>query len=297
MKKLGALLIAVGLLCGVMAPRMATAAQGDAAADTREQRYYEGPKTWEQRFTFKGQSRPGPYSKDPNVWVYTEGFATRFGMPKQWVYPNLKGIEAAAWRRVPKGNESCGWAGQEHACKQEYECYLDVYIDERKHPLPWATDRLIDWDQDFTSLQWLSSQNGERHRPLSAFIGQHERYSGVTRPPFADPESKREVLYFATANPKSDGASHRIFGFERSAYPGLTMLVLMPLQCEFGAAAPPYENFYWLDARSEDSIAARILRRFHEFVLPAEFDRRVKEVLQEQMRPEREFRKQILNLK
>lgn len=263
-----------------------------------ELRYNDQPRTWDQQFTFKGQSRPGPYSKDPNVWVYTESFAKRFGMPQQWVAPNLNGIEAAAWRRVSNGNESCGWGGQEHACKLEYMCYLDIYIDEGKHPLPWATDRMVDWSEDFTSLRFLSSQNGERHRPLSKILEQHVRYGGVTKSPFADRENGREVFYFATANPtESQGSFKRMFGYERSAYPGLTLLVMLPLQCEFASDMPPIENIYKLEARNGSGVYAKVLKRFHEFVLPADFDRRVKEVLRLQKQPEREFNKQILNLK
>lgn len=274
-----------------------TATAQDAVRSAKEQRYYDEPKTWEQRFTFKGQSRPGPYAQDPNVWVYTESFAKRFGMSQQWVDPNLRGIEAAAWRRVLTGVRTCGWAGQENACKQEYECYLDVYVDERKYPLPWATDRMVDWHEDFTSLRWLSSQNGERHRPLSVFAGQHMRYGGVTHSPFVDPESKQEVFYFATANPKSQGSFKRMFGYERLAYPGLTLLVVLPLQCEFASEMPPVENVYRLEVRDAPHIAGKVLKHFHEFVLPAEFDRRVKEIVRAQKYSEREPNKKILNMK
>lgn len=263
----------------------------------QEFRYYDEPKTWEQRFTFEGQSRPGPYEVDPNVWVYTEEFSARFGMPKQWIDPTLKGIEAAAWRRISKGNQSCGWAGKKLACKEEYSCYLDVYIDERKHPLPWGSEQRVDWDNDFTSLRWLPSQSGERHRPLSAFVGQHMRYGGVTRSPFADPDTRQEVFYFAAVNPKSQGSFKRMFGYERSAYPGLTLLVMLPLQCGFAADMPPVEHIYRLEARSDPTIAGKVLKRFHEFALPSEFDRRVKAVLIEQRRAEREFNKQALDIK
>lgn len=274
-----------------------TCAYAQEGAESEGLKYYDEPKTWEQRFTFKGQSRPGPYEKDPNVWVYTEKFANRFGMPKQWVDPNLKGIEAAAWRRVHTGVTTCGWAGKEDACKEEYRCYLDVYIDEREHPLPWATDRMVDWHEDYTSLRWLASQSGERHRSLSSFFGQNMRYGGVTRPPFIDVKTKQEVFYFATANPQSKGVPHRMFGYERSAYPGLTLLVMLPLQCEFGASEPPTDNYYWLDSRSEFSVVGKVLNRFHKFMLPMEFDRRVKEVLRDQKRQEIEFNKKNLDFK
>jgi hypothetical protein len=272
----------------------AAAAQDGAG---QEFRYFDQSKTWEQRFTYKGQPNPGPYGVDPNVWVYTEEFSQRFGMPQQWVDQKLRGIEAAAWRRVPQGYQTCGWAGKEAACKQEYRCYLDVYIDERKNTLPWESEQKVDWHEDFTSLRWLPSQKGERHRPLSAFVGQHMRYGGVTRSPFVDSENQREAFYFAFVHPKSTGALERMFGYERSAYEGLTLLVMLPLLCEFGADSPPTEHIYRLETRSNPTIAATVLKRFHEFVLPADFDRRAKAIVLEQRRAEREFNKQALDLK
>lgn len=284
--------LALFFLCG------SAIAQEDMKG-AEEPRYYDQPKTWEQRFTFKGQSRLGPYAQDPNVWVYTEGFAKRFGMPQQWVDPNLKGIEAAAWRIMPTGHRSCGWGGQENACKQEYECYLDVYIDERKHPLPWATDRMVDWNEKFTSLQWLPSQNGERHRPLSAFVGlPPTRYGGITRPPFADPETKREAFYFGTADPsKTALVNMGIYGYERSAYPGLTLLVMRPDRCVQLSKQSPLEWIYRLEVHDVFNISAKVLKRFHEFVVPVDFDRRAIEVLGDHGDRQREFYKQILNLK
>lgn len=290
-------LITFWLWLAVLSISAPATAQEDAKAG-EEPRYYDPPVSWEQRFTFKGQSRPGPYSKDPNVWVYTENFAKRFGMPKEWVDPSLRGIEAAAWRITPSGHRTCGWGGQENACKHEYACYLDVYVDERKHPLPWATDRMVDWDEDFTSLRWLSSQNGERHRPLSTFVGQHMRYGGVTRPPFVDPETKREAFYFGTVYPsKTALGNSKIYGYERSAYPGLTLLVMRPDRCVQLSKQSPLEWIYRLEVHDVFNISAKVHKRFHEFVLPVDFDRRVIDVLKDYGGQQREFYKQVLELK
>jgi hypothetical protein len=58
----------------------------------------ETVKTWEERFTFDrgGNGRPGPHEVDPNIWVYTEEFSKRFGMPRKWVDDQLIGAEAIA---------------------------------------------------------------------------------------------------------------------------------------------------------------------------------------------------------
>ena len=77
------------------------------------------PVNWHSRFTFEGQVRPGPFVRDPHIWVYTKAFAERFGMPKEWISKDLQGVEAAAWRKTKTGYETCGWGGKKDACKEE----------------------------------------------------------------------------------------------------------------------------------------------------------------------------------
>ena len=80
--------------------------------------------------TFDGQS----FFKDNNVWVYTPKFAETFGMPQEGVYPELKGIEAAAFRIEDTGYKLCGMGGKAENCKDNYRCIIDIYIDETKTP-------------------------------------------------------------------------------------------------------------------------------------------------------------------
>lgn len=46
-------------------------------------------------------------------------FAERFGMPMEWADPDLKWVEAAAWRKTKTGYVTCGWGGKKDACKEE----------------------------------------------------------------------------------------------------------------------------------------------------------------------------------
>lgn len=70
----------------------------------------------------------GTYFVDNNVWVYTSGFAKRFGMPERWVDDTLQGAEAVAYR-VDWGNRrTCAHVDGEVLCSTMATCILDLYI-------------------------------------------------------------------------------------------------------------------------------------------------------------------------
>ncbi len=171
--------------------------------------------------TFDGQS----FFKDNNVWVYNQKFADTFGMPPEGVYPELKGIEAAAFRIEDTYYKRCGMGGKAENCKNNYYCVTDICVDETQNPLPWATDQQADWDERYSSTYWL--------RPIirQACPGviANPEIPGVVRP-FADPETHREANYFQNAdmpdNEYSDYNLVDIFGYKRSVVKGLTMIPL-----------------------------------------------------------------------
>lgn len=254
------------------------------------------PKTWEQRFTFTGSERRGVFTKDPFLWIYNAEFAKRFGMPEKWIHPDLKGVEAAAWRRVPKGYEMCGWFGIEQACQAEYACQLEVYVDQAKHPLPWKTDRMVDIESNYRSAFFLSPQGDERYREQSAF-------HNASRSPFADPETGEEVMYFnSDKTSKGDrGGSMRLAGYDREAFPGLSLLVFNSYRCYNAADYPTETMLIRLDKRpivkGQGHPMGPTLQRYHEFVLPEDFDRRIRDQMKEAAEAESEFYRRGLNFK
>ncbi|MBF0615122.1 MAG: hypothetical protein HQL92_08210 [Magnetococcales bacterium] len=60
---------------------------------TWEQQFVES--SYEDEFTFKHGK---VFYDDPFFWVVSSVFAERFGMPKSWIDPELKGALAIAWR-------------------------------------------------------------------------------------------------------------------------------------------------------------------------------------------------------
>lgn len=121
------------------------------------QREYPEIPPYEERgydyaFTFKyGQS----YTRDPWVWGYTQEFAERFDMPKQWIEPELKGILAVAFRMNKVGNDTCGLGGRAENCWPHLECQMDIYYDTAiDHKLPWNRPDIM---QDFF-MSGVSSQ-------------------------------------------------------------------------------------------------------------------------------------------
>jgi len=186
-------------------------------------------KPYVERQTFKGQA----YYKDSNDWVYTPAFAKTFGMPPENIYPELKGIEAAAFRVEEESNQQCGLGGKAENCTDEFRCVTDVYIDESKYPLPWATSEQSDWLSSYNSLQWLQAPNNDIGYYPKLPEGVKSNYPWPFRAslrPFADPESHLEVTLQENSNTPyledvhSNGVA--IYGYKRKAIAGLTMLSL-----------------------------------------------------------------------
>ena len=300
--KLSVLIALVTLYGFAMGEQKEAASTEDNAPQTAEQVTVR-PLNWQTRFTFEGQLRPGPYAVDPHIWVYTKEFAERFGMPSEWVDPELTGVEAAAWRKTKTGHVSCGWGGKKDACREESTGILEVYIDTKKVTLPWAiwaserkqmnkffpvvvsrtflTPKTQDCLQAKTRLSGLRSINPE---PCD---------SGVGLQPFADPISGQEIFFYKKKVAGSDrGGFSGIYAYEKSAYPGLVWL-----QFGYSRIFPSYPEMavsFRLETR--DKPMGETLRTFHEFVLPIQFDRRVKAAMDNDRESEREFYKKSLIL-
>jgi len=238
--------------------------------------------------TFDGQS----FFKDNNVWVYNQKFADTFGMPPEGVYPELKGIEAAAFRIEDTYYKRCGMGGKAENCKNNYYCVTDICVDETQNPLPWATDQQADWDKRYNSTYWL--------RPIirKAYPGviANPEIAGVVRP-FADPETHREANYFQNADMPDDEDSDYnlvdIYGYKRSVIKGLTMITL-DYHCLDRNKKKPEVTFR-LESRKERY--SPMLKRFHEFQLPKMFGDKIESQRQARRTRDIEYYKKLLNFK
>lgn len=247
--------------------------------------------------TFKGQA----FFKDTNLWVYSHSFAEAFGMPQTGVDARLQGIEAAAFRIEP-GRTTCGMAGKEENCHQDQRCMLDIYVDEAKNPLPWATDQQADWEDDYTSLEMvmMSVPNDQSSSFIPIGVIPNEVVGGIVHP-FADPDSHREANFFHNANnPKhvgdarnggDFGNSSYVFGYRRNAVRGLTMISLYHT-C-FARNEEKKEVSYRLESRR--AIASPTLVRFFEFTLPQRFLGQVDEITDKQRKSNAGAYKKLLN--
>ncbi|TAN82306.1 MAG: hypothetical protein EPN14_04080 [Gallionella sp.] len=126
------------------------------------------------------------HSIDPNIWAYTAKFAERFKMPKEWIAPDLQGAEAVAFRMEPY-YKSCGWGGNPNSCREDVVfCYIDLYFDNKKHPLPWKKGiRQTDFEQRRSSVWFIENF---RVNPI-----QRPRRGSILLSPFADPATGEEI--------------------------------------------------------------------------------------------------------
>lgn len=255
-------------------------------------------KPYIERQTYKvGQQS---FYKDNNVWVYTPAFAKTFGMPPENIDPELNGIEAAAYR-IEDGHKLCGMGGKEENCMDQPRCITDVYIDEAKYPLPWATSDQSDWLADYSSLQWLEVPNelGRLPSPPSGVISDPVARSWVSLHPLADPESHREILLFENSNTPYSEDYHSnpvpIYGYKRKAIAGLTLLTLryncLRRNSEKHTVNFQFNTYEWVNGHR------KMTKRFHEFQLPDVFHRKIDESVEVQSKRNSEYYKQLLKAK
>lgn len=245
--------------------------------------------------TFDGRS----FRKDNNIWTVTKGFAEAFGMPAEWIDPALSGIEAAAFR-IEEGYKLCGMGGKVEQCMKSDRCMLDIYVDERKHPLPWATAQKADWHERFSSLHWLrtpTEKEGARLPDTPNFIPNPAFKSFSSLRPFADPDSKKEAIFLANSSSPNEGdlsfSAAMVYGYHRQAISKLS-LVSLNVSCTTPNQSRKQITFR-LEAR--DQIFSPALRRFLEFKLSEKFTQELREVLKAQLEVNSQYYRSLFNVK
>lgn len=262
-------------------------AEGAHAQSPQSEKYSE-------RQTFGRQS----FDKDNNIWVYTPRFAGTFGMPPENMQ-DLKGFEAAAFRVQQLGYEKCGYGGKAENCAPEKLCLTDVYFDESKTPLSWANDQQADWLGIYSSSRWVQVPGDAPIRPkVPPGVIVNKTIEGMaTVHPFADPKIHKEVNVFASYEMPSSGDMSfgvvAVHGYKRSAVAGLTILTLS-YRCGLRNSTKKDITFR---IESREEIYSPSLARFHEFLLPEAFEKRVDEQLKFSQERDRAFYKAITNLK
>jgi len=253
---------------------------------------------WSEKYIERQTFGKQAFAKDNNIWVYTPKFAETFGMPPEHMQ-DLKGFEAAAFRVQFMGYSVCGYGGKAENCAPDKRCLTDVYFDESKTPLPWANDQQADWLGIYNS-SWFVRLPGDA--PISPktppeVIGNIVINGQATLRPFADPKTRKEVNVFASyTNPRSDEMSYSnigVYGYKRSAVAGLTMLTLS-YRCSTRNSEKKDTSFRM---ESRDKIYSPTLTRFHEFLIPDAFERRIDAHQKTSQDRDREFYKSITDLK
>lgn len=271
---------------------MPAAALAQDGAAAQQQRLSTPRNTASQRYeinqTFGGQA----YYKDNSVWVYDKEFAELFGMPGKHIEA-IEGATAAAFRIEVAPFQQCGFGGRDEACAPVTYCYLDLYFDESKTSLPWATESRQEWFPMYHSMRWL--------RPLS----EKEKPYGMTAPDtppgivrneltvaplvaLADPISKREVIALTNQatdeiGPESISSAEAILGYSRMFYRSLSVVTLQ-MGC-----APFSRKTVTIRLDAKRAVFGAPIARFNRIVLPGGFTQRIKDASAAHNRRQAEF--------
>ncbi|WP_296443460.1 hypothetical protein [Rhodoferax sp. UBA5149] len=250
--------------------------QSPAAQQRLSTERNQSSQRYEINQTFDRQA----FFKDNNVWVYNKEFADLFGMPAKYI-EGVQGIAAAAFRIEDTSFQQCGFGGRADACRKVEECLLDLYFDESKTPLPWATDIKSQWQPAYASMRWLRPLD-PKERPHGTLAV--EPAPGIIRNetlhgqmiPFADPVSKREAIFTSNTWAKGDeediSGAMGVIGYINDFYRKLSVVNL-----QFGCSSFSRKSINLrLDAKRD--VFDKPIARFNRIVLPEGFVQRIKDL-------------------
>lgn len=241
----------------------------------------QSSQRYEVNQTFSGQT----FFKDNNIWVVNKEFADLFGMSQQFI-EDVQGISAAAFRIEDNSYQDCGYGGKADACRKVEECVLDLYFDETKNPLPWATDIRMQWYPKNSSMRWLRPLDARKERPYGTMVV--EPPSGIIRNiggnsafiPFADAVSKVEASFVSNAHTDQGGADEvsnglYLLGYMRHFYRNLSVVSL-----QFGCMTTSRKIVDIHLNSIRNGIYEPPVAKFNRVTLPAGFVRRINERIQ-----------------
>lgn len=204
------LALAAVLLSGLLGASMAL------SADAEWQ-----PTSYKKRFE---EPKQGVRLEDNNVWVYTNEFARRFGMPDRWADDDLDGAEAVAYRVEAENIRSCGFFGEPDNCRTDYRCTFDLYLsDADSQKLPWKTDRIVDYAKEDTSVPFLSAQSRSDQK---GWVEEEQRYDrsrlniGLDSMSWVGGPPRGDKVYSASSD------AVRVMAYDREMFDGLDYIKL-----------------------------------------------------------------------
>lgn len=103
--------------------------------------------TYKDVFTPEGRitsGKAGIMPVDNFIWVLSEPFAKRWGMPMEWADPNMDGALAFAFKVKKSDQKKCGYFRDYRNCRSENLCILEAYFDSDAK-IPWRTNRKRDF--------------------------------------------------------------------------------------------------------------------------------------------------------
>ena len=277
--------IASWIATGILLIHAGLSAQTASPAPAAQQRLSTERNSSSQRYEINQTFDRSAFYKDNNIWVYNKEFADLFGMPAKYI-EGVQGIAAAAFRIEDTSYQQCGFGGQENACRKIEECLLDLYFDESKTQLPWATDIKSQWLPYYASMRWLRPLN-RSERPYGNLaieprpdVVRNETSSGALVP-FADPVTKREAIFTSNTSAAGDedaiSGAMSIQGYTKEFYKNLSVVNL-----QFGCTTSLRKSInIRLDAKKSGAYEPPIAR-FNRIVLPEGFVQRIKETMQAQ---------------
>lgn len=241
----------------------------------------QSSQRYEINQTFGGQA----FFKDNNIWAVNKEFADLFGMPQSFI-EDMQGVAAAAFRIEDTSYQDCGYGGKADACRKVEECVLDLYFDETKTPLPWATDIRMQWKPKYSSMRWLRPLDVRKERPHGTMavepppgiIRNKGGYSAFI--PFADPVSKVEASFVTNAKidrgrPDEVSGGMYLLGYMRDFYRNLSVVSL-----QFGCTSSARTVVdIWLNS-IRDGVFEPPIAKFNKVTLPSGFVRRINERMQ-----------------
>ncbi len=249
---------------------------------------------YEVNQTFDGTS----FLKDNNIWTYSKDFADLFGMPAKHI-EGLKGAEAAAFRIVDLGYQRCGMGGNINACQKQEDCTVELYFDENKTKLPWASDIQTQWVARESSMRWLKWEDDKPKGiaaidpppntvPLSWERGQWRSAPLVA---FADPVTHLEAVVMSNVDTDKGGdeaGSDKLYvnGYFRRFHRDMSM-VSLNLGCFISSRKTIAVRLELQEARHQ------VTKRYQTVVLPEGFVSRIHELNKARMVRSQEFNKSL----
>jgi len=204
------------------------------AGDTGVKQTQEGAKS--SGLSYKERrdprfSKSGPIDADPNVYVYSSEFAARFQMPDEGVSSELKGVDAVAFRVIPRPYRSCGWGGDPNSCRDnEVLCEMDLYFDHKRNPLPWdwkRPDRYLGYYK--TSVNFLSDVKTNLYYERLISPSRKDDHIFAKSSPFIDPKNGKGLWWqggYWNSNEDRGGMPMSVASFDKEVFSGMALVVM-----------------------------------------------------------------------